>query len=363
MSKIVDTEKETNIFLGSEKKPFLAPRGVFFTGKHLLVSDTGQNRIFIWKGMPQGEYKSPDVILGHADEQSTGRNDGQSASAKTLHYPSGIWSDDKKVIVADAWNHRVLIWHKFPEKNGQAADVVLGQPDFDKVQPNVQGVNTQPSAQTLYWPYGVFSDGKSLWIADTGNRRVLFFEKIPMENFTKADKVIGQPTFSDRDYDSNNAIWPYSIKVSAKGELAITDTSYYRVLLWRHKEKAFQNPAAVILGQKYFDGNGQNQHSFFPQAHTLSWCYDTAFGETGIWVADTGNSRIVGWEELPEENNQAAKKLIGQEVFTSGSENMNSIQAAKESLYWPFSVCAHEGKLYMADTGNHRIVVRKETEY
>lgn len=367
MNTTVALDKSIKLFYGSKENPFLAPRGVFFTGKHLIVSDTGQNRIFIWKGSPSGlstsTHKSPDVVLGHADETGTGRNDGKEAAADTLHYPSGVWSNNEKLIVADAWNHRVLIWHTFPKMHGQPADVVLGQPDFSNTQPNNQGVNTPPKANSLYWPYGVFSDGKSLWIADTGNRRVLYFDEIPTQNYSEAVEVIGQDNFTQRDYDSQNAIWPYSVKVSKNGELAITDTSYYRVLLWKNWQAAFNENAHIIIGQKNFEGNGQNQHSFFPQAHTLNWCYDTAFTKNGIWVADTGNSRIVGWEKLPHQNNQIGTKLIGQENFTSGSENMNSIKAADKSLYWPFSLCSHQGELYIADTGNHRIIIRKESEY
>ncbi|MEM1135943.1 MAG: hypothetical protein AAGI07_08885, partial [Bacteroidota bacterium] len=288
------------LFYGSNNNPFLAPRGVYFTGKYLIVSDTGQNRLFIWNGTPAETQQSPHIVLGHVDENATNRNDGKEAGAATMQYPSGVWSNDKCLVVADAWNHRVLIWNTFPTESGQPADVVLGQLDFSKNQPNVKGVGTSPNEKTLYWPYGVFSDGQSLWVADTGNRRVLYFENIPQKSFTPADSVIGQTDFQSRDYNAENAIWPYSVKVNAEGKLAITDTSYYRVLLWNNFKEAFHNKAAVIIGQKNFEGNGQNQHSFFPKSNTLNWCYDAVFHKRGILVADTGNSRILGWEQVPK---------------------------------------------------------------
>ncbi len=34
------------------------------------------------------------------------------------------------LAVADAWNHRVLIWHKVPQDNNVPADLVIGQTDF-----------------------------------------------------------------------------------------------------------------------------------------------------------------------------------------------------------------------------------------
>ncbi|MEL6918461.1 MAG: hypothetical protein AAFO99_12110, partial [Bacteroidota bacterium] len=119
------------VFKGSEEIPFLAPRGVFATEKNLFVSDTGRNRVFIWNDLPTTTYQEPDVILGQPDVLETARNSGGGVTASTLQYPSGIWSNGEILIVGDAWNHRVLLWHSLPTKNGQPADVVLGQPDFE----------------------------------------------------------------------------------------------------------------------------------------------------------------------------------------------------------------------------------------
>ncbi|MEO7523220.1 MAG: hypothetical protein ABIT58_03960 [Ferruginibacter sp.] len=55
-------------------------------------------------------------MLGQLLSTDTERNSGGEASAATLLYPSGVWSDGIKLIVADAWNHRVLIWNSFPKK-------------------------------------------------------------------------------------------------------------------------------------------------------------------------------------------------------------------------------------------------------
>lgn len=343
-------------FKGPERTPFLAPRGVWSNGSNLLVSDTGRNRVFIWHQIPKGLFQEPDVVLGQGDADGTGRNAGGAVSAHTLQYPSGIWSDGQRLIVADAWNHRVLIWHKMPEHAAQAADVVLGQPDFSSNQPNVQGIGAAPAANSLYWPYGVFSDGHALWVADTGNRRVLYFREIPTHNFQAADAVVGKPDFNTRDYENQDAIWPYSVKIGPDGTLAITDTQYYRVLLWKHWQDAFTQPAARVLGQQDLDSNGQNQYGLYPQAHTLSWCYDSAFRAGQVLVADTGNSRISGFSLWPEQNSPAATALWGKRDFQTGSENADTLFGTEHSLYWPFSICTKGDLLIAADTGNHRIV-------
>jgi len=352
-----DQVMNARIFKGSEQKPFLAPRGVFATKNQLFVSDTGQNRVFVWNQIPTAMYQEPDVILGQEEVVASGRNAGGKVTARSLQYPSGIWSDGKKLVVADAWNHRVLIWHQLPTLAAQAADVVLGQPDFESNQPNVKGIGNDPSAQSLNWPYGVFSDGKRLWIADTGNRRILYYEKIPTENFSAADKIIGKPDFNTRDYNTDEPIWPYSVKVNAKGQMAVADTQFYRILLWKDAQEAFTKPADRIIGQEHFDACGQNQFRLSPEAHTLNWTYDACFYKDGILVNDTGNSRILKFNHFPKQNNAPADALIGRTDFTTSSEFKGNLQGTDAALYWPFSLCTFEDQFYIADTGNHRLVL------
>ncbi len=345
------------VFKGSKEMPFLAPRGVFVANNHLFVSDTGRNRVFIWNDLPTVEFQEPDVVLGQSDVLETGRNSGGVVTAKTLLYPSGIWSNGKILIIGDAWNHRVLVWHSLPTKNGQPADIVIGQPDFNLNQPNVAGIGNNPSAKTLNWPYGVFSDGKSLWIADTGNRRILFYEDIPNTNFAAADKVIGKSNFDTRDYENNEPIWPYSIKVNTKKQMIVADTQFYRNLIWNNADEAFSKQADVIVGQTDFDASGQNQFSLFPTPRSLNWTYDACFYKDGLLVNDTGNSRILWFEEVPIKNNVEATAVIGKRDFNTGSENKETMHGTSSSLYWPFSICTQNDKLIIADTGNHRVVI------
>lgn len=350
--------KTSVVFNGEKSNPLLAPRAVCLHQNMLVVSDTAQNRVFIWKHLCGESYQQADIVLGQWDGHHTERNSGGLVTASTLLYPSGIWTNGKLLIVADAWNHRVLIWNTFPTQSAQAADVVIGQPDFVSNQPNVAGLSKPPSSKSLYWPYGVFSDGVHLWIADTGNRRVLFFDNIPTANYVAADNVIGQINFEERDYDNANAIWPYSIKISADGQLCIADTQYYRVLLWNHWKQAFTKTADTIIGQPDLESNGQNQYHLAPKANTLNWCYDCCFINNKLVIADSGNSRILIWNKVPEVNNSAADYLIGQPHFSINGESSLSMKTnLKNEMYWPFGLCAAESKLAVADTGNHRIII------
>jgi uncharacterized protein (DUF427 family) len=342
-------------FYGDDGNPFLAPRGVHVTGNMLIVADTAKNRVFVWYEIPDSSYVKPDIVLGQSALIDTRRNAGGEINAATLLYPSGVWSDGKLLIIADAWNHRVLVWLNFPSANGQPADVVIGQPDMHRNLPNVEGVGSPASSQNLYWPYGVWSDGTRLWIADTGNRRVLFYEMIPQNNYVPASKVIGKSGFDNKDYDNQHALWPYSVKVSADGVLAISDTQYYRVLLWNHWQDAFIKTADAIIGQPDLESGGQNQYRLKPQANTLNWCYDMYMQDGSLWLADTGNSRILFFRSIPQANNQEAADLYGNTGFEAIGEHLEVGREDSERLYWPFSVSVCRDKLIVADTGNHRI--------
>jgi hypothetical protein len=357
----------TRIFRGGAGNPLLAPRGVWTVGGQLIVADTGQNRVFIWHRIPETEFAEPDLVLGQLENADTGRNAGGSTSANSLQYPSGLWSDGERLVVADAWNHRVLVWHRFPTHSGQAADVVIGQTNFTNNLPNIGGIGTPPSARSLNWPYGVFSDGQRLWVADTGNRRVLMYDQIPTESGMVADGVIGKPGFAERDYENHEPVWPYSVRVGASRQLAIADTQFYRTLLWHNWQTAVETPdgrpqddqttADVLIGQADFDANGANQFRLAPAQNTLNWTYDAFFYQNGIFVADTGNSRLLWFKTVPSASNPMADGLIGHADFQTSSENGNSRFGTDNQLYWPFSICIEADQMAIADTGNHRIVI------
>jgi hypothetical protein len=182
----------------------------------------------------------------------------------------------------------------------------------------------------------------------------LFYHSIPEENFQPADKVVGKANFEDKDYESEHAVWPYSVKVSDDGVLAVTDTQYFRILIWKDWENAFAQPADVIIGQADLESNGQNQYGK-PKANTLNWCYDVLLRDGAIWVVDTGNSRVLYFENIPATNNQNANDLFGNIDFNAIGEHLDVGKQNSERLYWPFAITAWRDQLITADTGNHRI--------
>src|ERR1700684_2571321 len=174
---------------------FGGPQSPVISGKELLVSDWYNSRILIWKTAPTTTQAPANVVVGQA---KFGTQNG-SCTAKGLAAPETISVGGGKLVVADSDNARVLIFKKIPKKNGQKANIVLGQPDFtsDVENNNGSGGSGLPSAKNMNMPYdGVFSNGTQLFVDDQMNNRILVWNTFPTANFTPADVVLGQPNFT-----------------------------------------------------------------------------------------------------------------------------------------------------------------------
>ena len=93
-----------------------------------------------------------------------------------LHLPTAISIIDGRLVLADAWNHRVLVWEGVPSTINPPPDYVLGQPDLSNVEKNRGG---DPSAISMYWPFDITWLNGQFFVADTGNRRVLVWNGFP----------------------------------------------------------------------------------------------------------------------------------------------------------------------------------------
>ncbi|EAR10546.1 hypothetical protein [Reinekea blandensis] len=170
---------------------FSSPEGLNAVNDRLLVADGDNNRILIWSQIPTESGTLPDLVLGQFDFVSC--DDGLSEFA--LDYPSGVWSDGTKVLVVDGGNNRVLGWNTFPTANNQPADFVLGQPDFISNDCNLDA-ETSTAAGLCDNYEGVHSNGRQIYVTDSGNNRVLVWNDWPTESGVPADQVIGQADFS-----------------------------------------------------------------------------------------------------------------------------------------------------------------------
>ena len=325
----------------------------------LWISDTGHHRLLGWAQLPTGDDVPADWVIGQPDFAREGRNAKTTPSAATLNVPTGISAVGDGFAVADAWNHRVLIWRNYPTAHNVPADVVLGQPDFACVDSN-RGAATA-SAQSLFWPYGVHWDGADLWVADSGNRRVLMWHGVPQQHSQPADLVLGQADFECRDENgggeptARSMRWPHAI-CRWRGKLCVTDAGNNRIQVWERTPARNNVPADWVLGQREFNLVDHNQSLYWPSAATLHMPYGVTAAGPWCIAADTANSRLIAWHEGESHGGAAARALTGQSEFNAKGDN-GWRSPTRGSLSWPYGISAQGDMAVIADSGNTRVLL------
>lgn len=342
-------------------RTLFGPRGATLgsaTGP-LFVCDTGHHRLMVWNRIPDQDGSPADILIGQPDFMSEGRNARGPVGAATLNVPTGIAATNDVLAVADAWNHRVLIWHGYPTRSNEPAHVVLGQSDFVSNARN-RGSDT-PSAASLNWCYGVAIAHGALYVADTGNRRVLKWNRIPETSGTPADLVLGQDDFETRDENGGRTPgaggmrWPHGMATDGD-RLFVADAGNNRIMVWDAPPGRNGAPCAFVLGQRDATGVDHNQAAYYPTAASLNMPYGVAVLDRKLVAADTANCRIVGYDLDDLAMDAPAHWLAGQTTFEDKGENRWGVPQ-RDGLCWPYGISVSGTTVVVADSGNNRMLV------
>ncbi len=100
---------------GVSDRDFTEPYRLTSNGNQLFIGNG--NRILIWDTIPTTDYAPADRVLGQSnftnntpnDDNQDGNQDA-APSARTFNQPSGVYTYDDKLFIADHFNNRVLIF-------------------------------------------------------------------------------------------------------------------------------------------------------------------------------------------------------------------------------------------------------------
>ncbi|MEZ5093473.1 NHL repeat-containing protein [Nocardioides sp.] len=337
-----------------------APRGVWTDGTRVVAADTGNHRVLLWHRLPETDGTPADVVLGQLDDHTEGPAAGGRGPSEGMNLPTGVLVHEGRLVVADAWHHRLLVWDTLPDATGTPPDHVLGQPDPDQVEPNAGG---EPTAASFYWPFGVAVVDGRCYVADTGNRRVLVWRDGLPEAGQPADVVLGQPTPGAREENRGEGVgpasfrWPHAFASDGAGGVWVADAGNHRLLRWLEHPDV-DRPADAVLGQP--DLATGEEFPYVPQEGRLRFPYGLTATADGIAVADTADNRVLLHPHSATTHDRPSG-VLAQPTYTANGENRWE-RVAADTLCWPYglhwSAAPAVGELLaVADSGNNRVVL------
>jgi hypothetical protein len=184
--------------LGQSDRKIGVPTHISFDGKRLFIGDYQFGRILIYNTVPSENFAPADVVVGKPEFTSA----ASGLDAAILNNVVGVFSDGMRLYASDFFRGRVFIWDTIPTTNGEPASFVLGDTDFNT------SANLDGARNLSIFVYGVYADGRRVYVADGDNHRILIFNIGAGANtnlgphFNQGKAVLGK-VFEDKDKDGS----------------------------------------------------------------------------------------------------------------------------------------------------------------
>ncbi len=313
------------------------PSAVHSDGVRMAVADTNNNRVLLWHTIPVVNGTLPDVVLGQPDFSGFIADTSPSG----MRGPQGVWIDSGRLFVADTQNSRVLIWNTFPTSNAQAPDLVLGQEDLNtRHEADLAKEVYEADDKRMLDPVSVTVSGNRMFVSDLGFNRVLVFNSVPTQNYAAADIVIGQPDFSSSDPNNSANLCDTLGPLEDDGSRSENETPPTNV------------PLLVPLPPPTTEIDPDEPRYPRRCAATLNFPRFALMVREKLFVADSGNDRILIFDGIPSANGASADLVIGQPNFVQLTES-----EGPGSMRSPSSMAYDGLNLYVADPFTRRILV------
>jgi uncharacterized protein (TIGR03437 family) len=360
-----------------EGREFLSPQNVVVDRStnppSLYVSDFGNNRVLGWRDALAFANGAPaDIVLGQTDFSST-LSLGPGTNRTTGFTAPGALAVDSNgnLYVVDAGNNRILRFPKPFETTNESRlpDLVIGQPSLTTEDANAGGLSEKTvaiaSGNSLGRTGLAFDSSGNLWFSDPLNHRVLRYPAAALEagiNQPAANLVLGQPDFqtnaappANADSRANKSVLraPSGIAIDGEGRVYVSD----------------ELSRVVVFTPPYFNAKAAVRLVGLSTQPTDAYALGGPEGLTVIEgnrlaVADLRLNRITIYDPFPswpaetaEVPSPPAKQIIGQSAFGETSPNRGRVEPNEATLNAPIGIFFSGTELFVADSGNHRVLV------
>jgi sugar lactone lactonase YvrE len=300
--------------LGAEAT-FRNPIGITTDGNNLYVADTSNNKI-------RKIVIATGSVTTLAGSGTKGGDDGDGAAA-SFNYPVGITTDGTNLYIGDTWNQKI---RKIVIASGVVTTLAgSGHKGAE------EGTGTAASFSD---PDGITTDGKNLYVVDSGNHKI---RKIIIATGV-VSTLAGSGTQGKKDGTATDTSFQYPHGITTDGRnLYVADS-------WNSKIRKIVIATGVVTtiagsgAEGALDGTGKAATFNSPNSVTTDG--------SNLYVSD-------------EENNIIRKIEIATGVVTtlagSGEEAVVEGVGKAASFNKPTGITTDGKSLYVVDKGRHLI--------
>ncbi len=292
------------------------------THHRLFVADYTNGRVLVYNLDANNDVVdyTADYVLGSPDFTTTAAT---SPTQSLMVNPVSVAYDsiNDYLFVVDSFT-RILVFDVASITNGEAAINVIGQIDFT----TITGATSQSKLSgTVDIDYDTAT--KYLYVPDSNNSRVLVFDLSGgISNGMNAFKVLGQTNFTNSSPNrggsaaQNTLSGAYSVAVDSAGSrLFVNDRGNNRVLMYDLSGGITDGMnASNVLGQANFTSVSSNRGGSAAQ-NTLSTSYGIAYKSNKLYIADSGNVRVLRYDVSSITDGMNAENVLGQSLYTTFS--------------------------------------------
>lgn len=321
-------------------KYFGTPRTIGSNGSNLVIGDHnaklagGKQGTYFWKTFPTENDQPPDFLRGEG----------------TLLWGPSVTEEGRLIAISD----QIHIWNSFPENETDEPDLSVG------AKPNTEGydfggMNAGDGSSTVI-------AGGRLYVSLSNGNKIAGFKSIPQRADQKPDFAIGTP-----DINANTLLTNYFLtnpQLATDGQSLIAGSTFggLRLYVWK----------------KLPDEDGAKPDFY----------YDLTFPPNFIGIKDgklivEGDGIMAVWNKMPldgempdEIKTQKADPWEfaggGQYLAVKGNEGEIAIYKkgqdspvkilGRSFLNLPEGALVSQNKLFVADTGFHRVLIWNNVE-